>query len=295
MKNLLFIPMLSLCTIAFSQKKVTCKKGNIKSDGTVVADYDGKGGIFKPFKLGVFAPNAKDTLFKISESNFDPQNPMFEKFTLYTLEFNDPEKTVLYINGQPDTRLMEKGIMELAFNDTIPLLIQDGKLNTAAILEFKTRKNFPFSKYADFIKTTEDTLAIFNTTTIKRDMAKPVNFAVVNDNSFTPLNLSGIPVSNQTLEISQDGVTIGRVQKMVTGGEYGKALYVFWKFIGPHEVNGIKLRWSPVAMSEVSPNSFGAATPVVPVIGKKSFGVKPGAYQSMENTICSSLIAKGLL
>jgi hypothetical protein len=295
MKKSLFASFLFLCLAGTAQKKITCKKGNIKSDATVIADYDGKGGIFKPFRLGVFAPNTKDTLFTIAEISFDPQDPLFDKFTLYTLAFANPEKTVLYIKGQPDTRLMERGIMEMLFNDTLPPLVQDGKLDAAAIKVLESKKNFPFPKYADFIKTTEDTLAIINTTAIKRDLAKPVSFTQVNNNSFKTLIISGTPSINQTLEITQDATVIGRVQKIVTSGEYGKSLYVFWKYIGPHVVNGIPLNWSPVAICEASPGYFGAATPVVPVIGKKSFGVTPGAYQAMESTICSSLIAKGIL
>ena len=251
--------------------------------------------MFNLFSLGVFAPNTKDTLFKISESSFDPQNPLFDQFTLYKLEFEDAEKTVVYIKGQPDTRLMERGIMEMIFNDTMPQLIQEGKLNAKGIQDFTSAKNFPFPKYADFIKTTEDTLAILNTAVIKRDLAKPLIFTVVNDNSFKTPTISGIPVLNQTLEITQDGIVIGRVQKIVTGGEFKKAWYAVWKYVGPHVVNGINLKWSPVAISDVDAGYFGAATQVVPVIGKRSFGVKPGAYQAMENTICSSLITQGLL
>jgi len=295
MKKTILIPLLLAVTIAFAQKKIICKKGSIKAESVALADYDGKGGWFKIFKLGVFAPGSKDTIFKITETPFNPQNPLFDGYTFYKLEFTDPSKEPVYIKGQTDSRLMENAIMGLVFNDSLPPLIQEGKLNDAALEALKAKKNFPFDKYIDFIKKTEDTLAVLNAVAITRDPAKPLVFTAVNDNSFKALSLPGSPLINQTLEITQDGIRLGRVQKLVTGGEYGKAIYVFWKYVGPHEVNGIKLSFSPVAISDVSPNNFGAATEVVPVISKKAFGVKPGAYQSMETTIGAALVTRGLL
>jgi len=288
MRKSLLVFALCIAGSAFAQKKVTCKKGSIKQEGQLVAEYDGVGSIFKMVKLGVFAPGSKDTLIRVTEETFDAQNPLWPNTEVtYKVEFKNTSLPPFYVRNtkMPNVRFMERDVMEMLFNDSVPVLVSQNKLDEAAVEQFRKSYSYDLDKVKRFVKEVEDSIAILNKAEIARDITKPVSFKVVNDNS----NQFEV---NQVSEIYQDGVLIGRMVKKVTPGQFSKATYTFWKKIEPVTVNGIDMKHSPVAYCTSGSTPFDI--PVITVVDKKQFNIK-GAYNSLETQIASLLVQNKLL
>ena len=283
-KIVLLISLTVLFNFLFGQKMVTCKKGNIKQNDVVIANYDGVGSIFKWVKLGVFAPDGKDTIIRISEEDFDPKDPLFPGLTVaYKLEFLNTSIPYFYVSNtkRAGTRFLERDAMEMIFNDSVPVLIKDGKLDMAAADQFRARYSYDLDKQKAFIAKVEDSVTILNAQLVERDLSKPVSFKMVNDKS-TQFDI------DQTFEIYQDGKLLGRVLKKVTGGNFPEAKYTFWKSITPVVIEQIDLKYSPVASCTTGPTPFPIS--IFTVAGKKELKLK-GTYTQLELPIVNMLIA----
>lgn len=293
MKKMFFSFLMLVCAAVNAQKNISCKKGNIKADEVLVGEYDGKGGIFKMFKLGVFAPGSKDTLISITEIAHDPMNPMFDAATVYKLDLTNSAKKVFYIKTPVLSRYMERDIMQLVFHDSLPLFLENGKINAEMLEKYRAKMEFGYEKVVGFIKEVEDSLKVFTDVPIKRDMSKPASLVKVNDKSLSIPGYAQYSDVNETYEIKQGDVLIGRLQKKVSGGSMSKASYTFWKYIGPQEVKGIALKYAPVAITTISAGEA-FNVDVTLVIGKQTFKYKPGAYNQQEYVLLNSLIAQGI-
>ncbi len=292
-KLVLSFLLLSCSLLAAAQKRVVCKKGKVFVNDAATAQYDGKGGAFKLYHLGVFAPDSKDTIFSIHEYNFDPQNPLFDPVNGYKLSFNDDAKTTFDIKSPYNFRLVEKGLLPLIFNDSVPLLIQSGKLNDDSLKAFRKTKEYNHNKYLSFIKEVEDTLARVNRVILKRDFRKPILFTKTIDNSISNPHPELNEV-NEVYEITQDNILLGKLQKKVTGGSFGKADYIFWKAITPLTVNGIALKSSPLAMVTIKAGEMFPVDLVI-IAGKKTYKFRPGPYNQMDTPLINELVANGEL
>lgn len=288
MRKIFLFLALCFAITSFAQKKITCKKGSVKQDGQLIAEYDGVGSMFKLVKLGVFAPGSKDTIIKITEESFDAKNPLWPDIEVaYKIEFKNSLLASFYVRNakNPGTRFMERDVMEMLFNDTVPALMVQNKLDEPAVEKFRSRYSYDLDKVKKFVKEIEDTIAILNKAEIVRDVTKPVIFKVVN-------NLSNQYEVNQVSEIYQDGVLLGRMLKKVTPGTFSKATYTFWKTIQPVTVNGIDLKNSPIAYCSTGATEFDI--PVIAVVGKTKFEIK-GAYNALETQIANLLVRNKLL
>lgn len=287
-KAFLFLALCLTVMTTMAQKKITCKKGDVKQDGQVIAEYDGVGSIFKMVRLGVFAPGSKDTLISISEENFDPKNPLFPDLEVaYKVEFKNTTQQPFYVHNpkNPNVRYMERDAMEMIFNDTVPAMISNAKLDLDAVEKFRSTYAYDLGKVKDFVKAVEDSIAIINKIEIARDRAKPVTLKIFADNS-------NQFETNQVFDIYQDNVVIGRVVKKVTVGSFPKASYTFWKHITPITINGIDMKHSPVAYCSSGATSFDI--PVTAVIGKTEYKIK-GAFNALETAIANLLVQQKLL
>lgn len=288
MRKLFLFASLCITISGFAQKKITCKKGSVKADGTLIAEYDGVGGMFKAVRLGVFAQGSKDTLISLKEESYNAQNPLFpDGHVAYKLEFKNSNLPSFYIHDpkSPSTRLFERDVMGLLFNDTVPVLVSQNKLDEAAVESFRSKYAFNLDTVKKFIAHVEDSLAIINKIEIVRDHSKPVTLRVVNDNS------NQYEVS-QVLEMYQDGILLGRIIKKVSPGSFSKADYTFWKAVTPVTIGGIDMKYSPVATCSTGETTF--EIPVISVIGKKEFKVK-GNYNALELRIANLLVQQKLL
>lgn len=288
MRKIFLVLALGTAFTSMAQNQITCKKGSVKQQDRLIAEYDGKGGMFKLMKLGVFAPGTKDTLIKVSEEVYDPQNPLFpESSVVYKVEFNNTSLPAFYVRNakQPSVRNMERDVIAMIFNDTVPVLMADNKLNEDAVTKFRSQYSYDFDGSKAFIKHVEDSIAVLNQAAIVRDVKKPVSFKQVNHSVLGP-------DYSQTFEIYQDGVLLGRLLKKVSHGVSHKANYTFWKKIEPATISGIDMSHSPVAYCITGPSVFDI--PVVAVVGKKEYKVK-GNYEALDNLIVNMLIENKLL
>lgn len=288
MKQIFLCLVLCASVTSFAQKKLTCKKGSVKQNDQLIAQYDGVGSMFKMVKLGVFAPGSKDTLFSITEENFDPKNPLFPDLeVVYKVEFKNNSQSPFYVHDPKNTsvRYMERDVMEMVFNDSVPPMISEGKLDEAAVEAFRTKYAYNYAETRKFIKDVEDSIAIMNQTEIVRDRSKPISFKIVNDNS----NQFEV---NQVSEIYQDGVLLGRMVKKVSPGQFSKASYTFWKKITPVTINGIDMKHTPVAYCITGSTPFDI--PIISVIGKNEYKIK-GTYNALEIQIVNVLVQNKLL
>lgn len=289
MKRVLLLTLLCSGLVASAQKKVACKKGDIKADGQVIAQYDGVGSMFKEVKLGVFPAGSKDTIIRVTEVAFDPKNPLFpDREVVYKVEFKNSTASPFYVCNprRKGTRFMERDVMEMVFNDSVPVLIAQNKLDEAAVEQFRSRYAYHFDEVIKFIKGVEDTLATLNSIAIERDLSKPTSLKIISDKSdqFE---------TNQVFEIYQAGVLLGKVHKTVTGGTFAKATYTFWKKVPPAVVDGIDLKgFSPVATCSTGSTVFDI--PVVAVVGKNEYKIK-GAFNALESQIINVLVSNKLL
>ncbi len=271
-------------TSSFGQKNITCKKGDVKQNNLVIANYDGVGSIFKMVKLGIFAPGAKDSIIRVTEEDFNPNNPLFPGINVvYKLEFLNTSIPYFYVSNtkRPGTRFMERDAMEMIFNDSVPVLIKDGKLDAAAAEQFRIKYSYDFDKVKGFIAKVEDSIAVLNAQLVERDLSKPVSLKIVNDNS----NQFDV---DQTFEIYQDGKLLGRVLKKVKSGNFPEAKYTFWKSITPVVVEGIDLKFSPVASCTTGSTPFPIS--VFTVVGKKELKLK-GTFNQLEVPIINMLVS----
>jgi len=289
MKRILLLAFLLPAMIASAQKKVTVKKGDIKSEGQVIAQYDGVGSIFKEVRVGIFAPGSKDTIISVTEVAYDPKNPLFpDPEVVYKLQFKNTSLAPLYVCNpkRKGVRFMERDVTEMVFNDSVPLLVANGKLDESAVEQFRSRYRYHFEEILQFVKGVEDTIAILNSTAIQRDQSKAPVMKIIADKS------DQFEV-NQVFEIYQGGVLLGKVHKQVTLGTYPKAKYSFWKSVPPTVVDGIDFKgFSPVASCQSGPTTFDI--PVIAVVGKGEYKIK-GAFNALENQIIGVLVANKLL
>lgn len=287
MRKLFFSLPIIYCLSSHAQKnEFAIKKGDIKLNGNLIATYDGKGGVFKPKQIGVFLPNGKDTLIAITELVFDPRNPLWPELTVYySVRFPGSDEPGFYLKHPnprvASGRMAEKDILELVFRDSLPSPINNAQLDNASIASLRNRCSYDHDKIVRFIKNVEDTVATINSVLVKRDLSKPVTFRTVKTDS-DPME------SSTTLEIYQDNVLLGRLIKKLRGGNFPKATYTIWKSIQPITVDGIELKYSPVAFCETSP-SF-TDIPVNTTAPKKELKVK-GDYSQLESAILNILVA----
>lgn len=149
--SLLLLVVLSVSATGFTQKNITCKKGDVKQNGQLIAEYDGVGSIFKLVKLGVFAPGTKDTLISVTEESFDPQNPLFPDLeVVYKLQFKNTSLAPFYVSNlqRKGVRFLERDAMEMVFNDSVPVLVAGGKLDEAAVEQFRGRYAYNYEAWS---------------------------------------------------------------------------------------------------------------------------------------------------
>lgn len=288
MRKIFLLLAMGMAFTSMAQKTITCKKGSVKQEDRLIAEYDAKGGMFRLTTLGVFAPGTKDTLIKVTEEIYDAQNPMFPgSKVVYKVEFNRTPQPAFYVRHPKHeyVRNSERDIMGMLFNDTVPVLIVDSKLNEEAVSKFRSQHSYAFEEAKAFIKHVEDSIAILNQAVIVRDVTKPVSFKQVNNSELGP-------DYSLTFEIYQDGVLLGRMLKKVQHAIKNEASYSFWKKIAPVTVSEIDMAYSPVAFCITGPTPFDI--PIITVIGKTEHKIK-GNYEALENQIVKVLIDNKLL
>jgi hypothetical protein len=299
MKKLLLL-LLIPCINTYAQTKVVCTKKSIEVDGIPIADYKAKGGVFSDRKFIIYSPGTKDTLFKILQTNSDLNSPFVDKNLMYTVYFNNIEKTEMsFVNPKGWGYVNEKKFLSILFNDDMPLIIDSGKLSPVGIKAFIEKNNFDFATIKKNAKQVDDSILAMKTLVVDRDKKKPIDFIILNTDILPKFYLCETHPAYKIFEIRQNGILIGIMEKEVRGGEFAKGTYVFYKAVKAFKVGGYNIEYLPVAFSETSPSV--TSTNTGRSIEVKLFGIKSSyespanAYNTAESSIVQSLISRGLL
>jgi hypothetical protein len=301
MKNTLLTFLILSCMHLHAQETVTIKKGDIKNKGVLIATYDGKGGAFRLGNYGVFLPNSKDTSISLREYTHDFENPLFEEeLFLYRVTFNGTPAQSIYIRPKPTTgkllgkyyetygRKLGKDVIEELFNDTVPVLLTDKGLDNDSVTAYIKRCAFDLDKLAGYVKSVEDTIAMFTKDPINRDKAAVPQFRQVNAGG-----MNDAMSASYTYEIYQGDVLLGRMIKRTKGGSFPSASYYFWKKVPPNNrLIGEPINYVPIAYIANASwiNDLGSETLKI-VVGKNHLKFQPkGSPMTAEMMLLNILI-----
>lgn len=288
-KNILSFLSLFLVFVAFSQEKITVKKGVIYSQKVKIANYDGKKGEYK-----IKAEGSDSVLFTLYARGRVVNNPLLDDNHLhwYDVSFKtQPEITFTFrahptnvkVFGKEQTLYNQKygnDIIEEFFNDSVPSLLVDGKLNKENIEKFIAQNTYPIEKELNEIKALEDSIGVYAQTTVQRDLSKPVSFVQTNT------------ITNTTIyNIVQDGKIIGKLHKKVNN--VGGTEFQVWKKAPANAtLQGKPVEFIPILLS----STFGSFTQKArKIVGNEEISYKPVNMATAENELIAAAISLGLL
>lgn len=297
---------LTLCVItisitAFTQEKVTVKKGTIYADKLPIAEFDGKGSAMKSSNYKIKALKSDSVLITIIER--EPQklyNPLFTEpeLHLYDLTFSShPGKTfVLDVHpfiskafGKTVVNYRSKwgsDLMEELFNDSVPLLISDGKLLVENVDKFISNVCYPYDQKMTEIKQLEDSIAIVSKNNISRDTKKPVSLQRITN---TDGNLM------EWYNIVQDNLVIGQLHQLKYPGQV-RAEFEIWKKVPSGTIiQKRNLEFVPIVIAGIRGIDPKQEYLAVKVAGKERFTFKSANPANAELDIINTMISMGLL
>lgn len=293
MKALSLFIALSASNLLFAQKTISVKKGTVKENDIAIAEYDSKGSGMKPVTLFFFPPGSTtDTIMTAQEEFIKTQNPLFDEVTVVLkVEFKAPNVQPFFIlskYGKNEVR----SAAQLVFNDSVPVLIKNAKLDEAAAADFKAKYAFDADHYLSTIKIIEDTIASLNKVITVRNTALPVEFRLKSDRST-------IATTDQKFEIYQDKTLIGILSKKgQKNGGLPRFYYEVYKVVAnPVTVRGKTFDYSPVGICKADGSSIPVAvrTEIIDVVSKQEIKITGASYDTMEQPIVQALIRSKLL
>lgn len=288
--SVLFVMFFCISSI-HAQDKVSVKKGDVKVNDTLIANYDGVGGLINAVRLGFFSVGSKDTIFSVQEDFFDPKNPLYP-FYKYTslIEFKNTSIPPIRIlnSNKYDERTLAKSI----FNEKNPLMIKNGKLDEAAVENFRKKNSYDLLKLQNEIKEVEDSIKELGKYNVVRDKSKPVELKLISDNSIRQ-------TISQKFDIYQGDVCIGLLVKDgIRSESFPRVTYIVYK--KPDHVvtiNGMKLNLIPIVFCEAKGSTVenNVKTNVIDIATKNEFSIVGKYYDYMEIVLSNALISKGML
>ncbi len=295
----LFLSTFSFVSVA--QEKVTVKKGTIYSNNIAVAEFDGKGSAMRRSNYKIKAVKSDSVLITVVEKEMGMlYNPLLveQEQHLYDLTFaSRPGETfVLDVHpyivksfGKIVVNYRSKwgtDLMEELFNDSVPLLIEDGKLKSQNVEKFIADVCYPYDKKMAEIKQLEDSIAIISKNNIARDVKKPVSLQKI-------ANPEGNFV--EWFNIIQDNVVIGQLRQLKGAGQI-RADYEIWKKAPAGSALQSKVvDFVPVVMVPIRGGDAKQEYQAIKVAGKEKFMFKSANPMAAELDIINTMISMGLL
>jgi hypothetical protein len=297
---------LTLCAITFviavySQEKVTVKKGTIYSNKLPIAEFDGKGGAMKSANYKITPIKSDSVLITIKEKDTKAlNNPLYpdQYLHMYDLTFaTHPGKSFVldvhpYISkfmGKVVVNYRSKwgtDLLEEIFNDSVPLLISDGKLITENVEKFIANVCYPYDQKMAEIKQIEDSIGIVSSSNIPRDIKKPVVLQRITN-----------PAADYTewYNIVQDNVVIGQLHQLKIPAQL-RADYEIWKKTTTGMMfQNKKLEFVPIAMIPMRSTNMKQEYEAIKVSGKERFIFKTANPMAAELDIINTMVSMGIL
>jgi hypothetical protein len=223
------------CPSLLFAQKYNIKKGKITVGNSLIATYDGKGGILAFFNLTISSPGNKP-LINIKERYFDLRNPLRKNDTRWAeiTFFDNPGKKAGYLFPN-NTRYLEKDLLGLLFDNDKPSLIQGEALNEQAVNDFIKAHKYDFVTDSLYIRQFEKENKERILPTLSRDKKAPVELRY--DDKYN--NESETTIVHN---VFQDGVLLGKVEKILTPSITGGVYYICWKrVLAPYSFEGEKM------------------------------------------------------
>ncbi|OQP44526.1 hypothetical protein A4H97_09125 [Niastella yeongjuensis] len=249
-KCLLFA--IASCPLLLSAQQYNIKKGKITADNSLIATYEGKGGLLSLFNVTISSP-ANKPLINVKERYFDLENPLRRNVSRWieVKFFDNPEKKAAY-RFPTEYRYLERELLALLFPNNKPALIQGEAFNQQAVSDYMKANTYDFTADSIYIRQYEKENKERIVAQLSRDKTTPfeLRFDYKREEDTETI---------YTHEVYQDGILLGRVEKIVgtiRGG--GQATYyVFWKrVLTPYTFEGQKMDDAMLAFMKVTGGSF---------------------------------------
>lgn len=268
-------------------QKYTIKKGKITADNSLIATYDGKGGIFALYNLTISSP-ANKPLINLREKYFDLENPLRRNMNRWieVTFFDNPEKKAAY-RFPTEYRLLEKELLGLLFTNNKPSLIQGEAFDQQAVSDFMKANKYDFTADSIYIRQYEKENKERVVAQLSRDKKAPVEVRYESKHEDET-------ETSYTHEVYQDGILLGNVEKIVgTVAAGGQATYyIFWKrVLTPYTFEGEKM---DVAMLAYMKAPSGPDGELVLMADKSRNKIKIADYSKAEYQLATWLISAGV-
>lgn len=301
MKRISLIGLLLSSISIYAQKKIELKKGDLLADGQKVATYDNKGGVLSTDRnFWVLAPDSQDTILSIKQITVNFDNPMFESWIYYKVDIKGADASSFYLKNPIGWGSVgEKRVIGFLFNEKLPLIIENGKINTEALNSVKATTAYNFDSLMLLAKQVSDTAKTFTKSIIVRNKKEAIIYKPVADRNYFPKFYTPLRNTSQKIEIYQDSKLIGAVEKELAEGTFAKGNYVVYKVISPIVINGLTISLLPIAIANTSPGITSAVTSdniYVKSMEKQQLAIVPPAvFNQAESQIVKALVDADLL
>jgi hypothetical protein len=296
-KYLLVPTLVCIVTFSYGQKTVKVSKGKVKSGDEVIAEYDGKGGVFRLGHYAVTIPGTEDSIITLSEVDHDFNNPLLDEVHfLYQVKFSTGQ--TFYLRPKPYigkmfgkvyvnyTRKFGGDVIEEIFNDTIPLVIENKALNKETIDKVIARISYPYETIMANAKALEDSIDMYAKQPIARDTKKPVSLQLIPN-----LSSSG----SSWFAIIQDNQVIGRMYKF-TDDRIPQASYQVWKKAPAGAMlQGKPAEFIPIVITRNLSFNAKKQYEATKVVGKEKLGFTTASQVAAEYDLTNAVIATGAL
>lgn len=286
LKCLLFA--IALCPSFIFAQKYNIKKGKITADNSLIATYDGKGGIFALFNLTISSP-ANKPLINLKEKYFDLENPL-RRNTNRWIEvtfYDNPEKKAAY-RFPTEYRYLEKELLGLLFTNNKPSLIQGEAFDQQAVSDYMKANKYDFTADSIYIRQYEKENKERVLAQLGRDKKAPVEVRYDSKHEDDT-------ETTYTHEVYQDGILLGKVEKVVgTVAAGGQATYyIFWKrVLTPYTFEGEKMDVAMLAFMKAPTGGFDGQ--LVLMADKSKNKIKITDYSKAEFQLVNWLITAGV-
>lgn len=286
LKCLLFA--IAWCPSFLFAQKYNIKKGKITADNSLIATYDGKGGMFTLFNLTISSPVNKP-LIHLKEKYFDLQNPL-RRNTNRWIEvtfLDNPEKKAAY-RFPTEYRYLERELVGLLFPNDKPSLIQGEAFNQQAVSDYLKANKYDFVADSIYIRQYEKENKERVLAQLSRDKKVPVEVRYDSKHEDET-------ETTYTHEVYQDGILLGKVEKIVgTVAAGGQATYyIFWKrVLTPYSFEGEKMDVAMLAFMKVT--GSGLDPELVLMADKSKNKIKIPDYSKVELQLVNWLITAGV-
>jgi hypothetical protein len=276
------------CPSFLFAQKYNIKKGKITADNSLIATYDGKGGLFARFDLTVSSP-ANKPLITVKEKYFDLENPLRRNCNrwLEITFLDNPEKKATY-HFLNENRPLERELVGMLFTNDKPSLIQGEALNQQAVSDYMKENKYDFVADSIYIRQYEKENKERLSAQLSRDKKAPVQ---LRDDS----KQEGDIETTFSRDVYQDGVLLGRVDKIAgtipTGGQ--AIYYIFWKrVLTPYTFEGEKMDVAMLAYLRVPGGTTDAS--MVLMADKSKSNIKIPDYSKADYQLVNWLITAGV-